>query len=433
MAARAATSALLGSAVEYFDFTLFATASALFLGPVFFAPLGTLQGTLAAFVTFGSAFVARPVGAVLFGHIGDRLGRRAALVWSVTLMGLATTAIGLLPGYTVLGMAAPILLLVLRLVQGLSAGGEQAGSNALSLEHAPGDERNRFAAWTMQGTSLGTLLGKLAFLSVVWLPEPALLSWGWRLPFLTAGPFMLVAVAIRRSVTEPPPFTAVVAAGGLVRLPLAEVTTRHRRSLLLVACATLFAVGGAVLNVYGLSYATNRGTSPGAYLLMISVVTVLGLVFQPVWARLSDRIGRRPVFVTSCLLAAALYFAYLPALGTGNLFLIGLASTAMLAVWSAANAVSAAWFAELFPTPVRYTGPALGGQLGMVMVGFAPAIMTSLEGAGGLGWLPVAGFGALCLALAAAAAFVTEETVHRSLDGQLTGIVGGAAGCSAKG
>jgi MFS family permease len=268
----------------------------------------------------------------------------------------------------------------------------------------------------MQGTSLGTLLGKVAFLAVVWLPQPALLAWGWRLPFLMAGPFMLVAVAIRRTVAEPPAFTKLVAAGGVLRVPLAEVFSRHWRPLLIVAVGSLFAVGGAVLNVYGLSYATARGTSPGGYLAMISAVTVVGLVLQPLWARLSDRIGRRPVFLTSCLAAAALYFAYLPALGTGNLVLIGLASTAMLAAWSAANAVSAAWFAELFPTPVRYSGAAFGGQLGMVVVGFAPAIMTSLEGAGGLGWLPVAGFGAGCLLLAAGAALLAGETVDRGLD-----------------
>jgi MFS family permease len=416
MARRAATSALLGSAVEYFDFTLFATASALFLGPVFFAQLGPLQATLAAFITFGSAFVARPLGAVLFGHLGDRVGRRKALIWSVTLMGITTTGIGLLPGYRTLGVAAPALLLVLRLLQGLSAGGEQAGSNALTLEHAPGGARNRYAAWTMQGTSLGTLLGKVAFLAVVWLPQPALLAWGWRLPFLMAGPFMLVAVAIRRTVTEPPPFTQLVAAGGVLRVPLAEVLTRHWRVLLIVSFGSLFAVGGAVLNVYGLSYATARGTSPGGYLAMISVVTALGLLLQPLWARLSDRIGRRPVFVRACVAAAALYFAYLPALGTGNLLLIGLASAAMLAAWSAANAVSAAWFAELFPTAVRYTGAAFGGQLGMIVVGFAPAIMTSLEGAGGLGWVPVAGFGAACLVLAAVAALFAGETAQRSLD-----------------
>ncbi len=416
MATRAARSALLGSVVEYYDFTLFATASALFLGPVFFAPLGAAAGTLAAFGTFGSAFIARPVGAALFGHIGDRVGRRAALIWSVTLMGAATTAIGLLPGYAAIGAAAPVLLLILRLLQGLSAGGEQAGSNTLSLEHAPAGERNRYAAWTMQGISLGTLLGKLAFLWVVWLPQPSLLAWGWRLPFLVAGPLMLVALAIRRSVAETPPFTALAATDRRDRTPVVRVVIGHPWQVAAVAVGTLFAVGGAVLNVYGLSFATTRGTSPGAYLAMISVVTALGLVLQPLWARLSDRIGRRPVFIGSCLAAATLYFAYLPALGSGNLLLVGFGSAAMLAAWSAANATSAAWFAELFPTQVRYSGAALGGQLGMIVVGFAPAIMTSLERPGPLGWLPVAGFGAGCLLLAATAAWLTAETQSRPLD-----------------
>ncbi len=413
MATRAAGSALLGSAVEYFDFTLFATASALFLGPVFFAPLGAMQGTLAAFITFGSAFVARPLGAVLFGHLGDRTGRRAALIWSVTLMGASTTAIGLLPGYAAIGAAAPVMLLLLRLLQGVSAGGEQAGSNALTLEHAPAGARNRLAAWTMQGTSLGTLLGKLAFLAVVWLPQPALLSWGWRVPFLVAGPLMLVAIAIRRNVSEPPAFRRLAESGGLVRVPVAIVFAGHRRGLLTVAVGTLFALGGAVLNVYGLSYATARGTTPAGYLVMISLVTALGLLLQPAWARLSDRVGRRPVFIVSCLAGAVLYFAYLPALGSGNLLLLGLGSAAMMAAWSAANAVSAAWFAELFPTAIRYTGAALGGQLGMIVVGFAPAIMTGLES---VGWLAVAGFGAGCLLLAAGAAWLGVETYSRPLD-----------------
>lgn len=415
MASRAARSALLGSAVEYYDFTLFATASALVLGPVFFAQLGPAQATIAAFITFGSAFVARPLGAVLFGHLGDRIGRRAALIWSVTLMGLATTGIGLLPGFAQAGIAAPILLLVLRLLQGLSAGGEQAGSNALSLEHAPAGARNRYSVWTMQGTQLGTLLGKLAFLGVVWLPRDALLAWGWRLPFLVAGPLLLVAVVIRRTVTEPPVFTGAAAAGELARVPVVEVLRHHWAAVLAVAVGTFYAVGGAVLNVYGLSYAVARGITADQYLVMISVVTACGLGLQPLWARASDRIGRRPVFIGSCLAAAALYFVYLPAIGSGNVWLVGLASFAMMLAWTGANAVSSAWFAELFPTPVRYTGAALGGQLGMILAGFAPAIMATLEGAGGLGWLPVAGFGALCLLLAAGAAVLTAETGARPL------------------
>ena len=415
MARRAARSALLGSAVEFYDFTLFTTASALVLGPVFFAPLGPRQATMAAFVTFGSAFLARPLGAILLGHLGDRVGRRSALIVSVTVMGAATTGIGVLPGYATIGVAAPVMLLILRLLQGFSAGGEQAGSNTLTLEHAPDAERNRYSAWTMQGVSLGTLLGKVAFLIVVWLPRPDLLAWGWRVPFLAAGPLMLVAVAIRRTVEEPPRFTRLAETGGLARVPAVEVLTHHWRAVVAVAAGSLFAVGGAVLNVYGLSYATRHGTAPGQYLAIITVITALGLVFQPLWAGLSDRVGRRPVFVGSCLGAALLYFAYLPALGSGNLALVAVASVAMMSMWSGANAVSSAWFAELFPTRVRHTGAALGGQLGMVVVGFTPAIMTSLEGGREAGWLPVAGFGAACLLVAAAAGLLTTETYTRSL------------------
>jgi len=416
MARRAAVSALLGSTVEYYDFTLFTTASALFLGPVFFAPLGPRQATIAAFLTFGSAFLARPLGAVVLGHLGDRTGRRRALIWSVTLMGLATTGIGLLPPYAAIGPAAPVALLALRLLQGFSAGGEQAGSNALTLEHAPPGSRNRHTVWTMQGTSLGTMLGKLAFLVVFVLPQESLLSWGWRLPFLVAGPLMLVAVAIRRTVSEPPVFTSLAEAGQLARVPVGELLRHHRRAVLAVAAGTLLAVGGAVLNVYGLGYATAHGTSPAAYLGVITGVTALGLAFQPFWARVSDRLGRRPVFFWSCLAAAAVYFAYLPAIASANLWLVALASVAMMLPWSAANAVSAAWFAELFPTAVRHTGAALGGQLGMIVVGFAPAIMTGLEGRAEPGWLPVAGFGATCLVVAALSARVTPETLGRRLD-----------------
>jgi MFS family permease len=364
MAGPAAASALLGSAVEYYDFTLFTTASALFLGPVFFAPLGPAQATLAAFITFGSAFLARPLGAILFGHLGDRVGRRASLLASVTLMGASTTAIGLLPDFATIGVAAPVLLLVLRLLQGLSAGGEQAGSNTLALEHSPAGRRNRYAAWTMQGTSIGTLLGKLAFLSVLWLSQPSLLSWGWRLPFLAAGPLLLVAVAIRRTVIEPAVFTDLAGSGGLARFPLAETLRGHWRTVLKVAVATLFAVGGAVLNVYGLALATTRGAPAAGYLAMISVVTGLGLLLQPAWARVSDRVGRRPVFLGCCLAAAALYFGHLPALGTGDLALIAVASTATMVAWSGANAVSAAWFAELFPTPCGTPAPRWPGSSG---------------------------------------------------------------------
>lgn len=415
MARLAAVSALLGSTVEYFDFTLFTTASALYLGPVFFAKLGTWQAVMASLITFGLAFVARPVGAVLFGHIGDRSGRRTALIATVTVMGLATFGVGCLPGFAAAGWVAPIALVVLRLAQGLSAGGEQAGSNALTLEHAPAGRRGVFAAWTMQGTALGTVLGKLAFLGVLALPQAVQLSWGWRVPFLVAGPLLLVTLWIRRFVEEPEIF---VAARRPDRLPLRDVLSRHRREVLLVAAGTLYAVGGTVLNVYGLSWATERKLlSPDSYLWVVVAATVAGLIAQPLWARLGDRFGRRPVFVAAALATAAALPGFFAALATGNPALFAVAATATNVAWSGANAVGAAQFSELFPTPVRHTGAALGGQLGMVLVGFGPAFMASLAGPGTAGWIGPALLGAGFLVVAALASLAAPETGRTPLAG----------------
>ena len=423
-ARRAASSALLGSTVEYYDFTLYATAAALFLGPLFFKPLGPAAATVASFVTFGLAFVARPVGAIVFGHIGDKIGRRDALTWSVVLMGLATLAIGLLPTYAQIGLAAPVGLVVLRLLQGLSAGAEQAGSNALTLENAPEGRRGRFAAWTMQGTALGTLAGKLAFIAVVSMPQQQLMDWGWRLPFLAAGPLLLVAWWIRRRATDAPVFRAAQAnrSGGR---PVAQVLRHHWQTVALVAGGTLLMGGGAALNVFGLNVATEfGGFEQRTFLIILAVVTALELLVQPLWASLADRIGRRPVLIGTLVAEAGLFFIYLPALTSGSVWRLGLAALLMALAWSGANAVSAAFFAEQFPTPVRYTGTALGSQLGMILVGFLPAFMLSALGQQGLGLVPAALVGAVFMLVAALSCLLARETAHRSmqqLDGSALG------------
>ncbi len=432
---RAAASAFAGSAVEYYDFTLFVTAAALFLRPVFFAPLGPAAGTLASLATFGVAFVARPLGAILFGHLGDRVGRRTALVATVALMGVATCAIGLLPGYASWGVASPILLVVLRLAQGLSAGGEQAGSNALTVEHAPEGRRAEFAAWTMQGTSLGTLLGKVAFLAVVGMPRDALLAWGWRVPFLVAGPLLLVAWWIRAHATEPEAFLrehrqAAARHDPTDRcLPAAEVIRRYPATLARVTCLSLVAVGGPVLMVYGLSltadtvrYGGGGNPATGAagdlaspidsntYLLVLIGVTAWAMLLQPLWARLSDRVGRRPVFAASLVCSVPLLIVCFDGLLSGSVARFALGAWAYTTAWSAANAVGAALFAEQFPTRVRYTGTALATQLGMIVAGFSPTIMAALQGPPTQGWLPAIAFAAACLLIAATATLLTPET-----------------------
>ena len=416
MAKKAAISALVGSTVEYYDFTLFATASALVFGPVFFAPLGEVGGLLASFGTFGVAYVARPLGAILFGNLGDKLGRRNTLLWVLTLMGAATFLIGMLPDYATIGIAAPVALVVLRLAQGLSAGGEQAGANSLSLEHAPDGKRGLYASWTMQGTSLGTLLGSVAFIIITTLPKEFLMGFGWRIPFLIAGPLMLAALWIRRQVAETQAFVEVKQEATEAKVPVAEVLTQHWKALLRVIGCSLLAVSGSAINVYGLAFATKSvGIPANVYMLMGIAFGVVGLVMQPLWAKLSDRVGRRPVFAASMLATAVAFFIFFPALATGDILFYGPALLLMAIVATGANAVGASFYTEMFPTRVRYTGAALGTQLGFIVAGFAPAIMTAIQGEGAQGWLPVAVFAAACMVIAAASAWSAKETARTDL------------------
>ena len=408
MAKRAALSALFGSTVEYYDFTLFATASALVLGPVFFAGLGVVGGQLASFATFGVAYIARPLGAVIFGGLGDRIGRKRTLMLTLNLMGIATFVVGLIPSYATIGVAAPIILVALRLLQGLSAGGEQGGSNSLTLEHAPSGRRALYASWTMQGTSLGTLLASVLFLVFASLPGDVLLTWGWRVPFLLAGPLMLVALFIRRSVEETHAFLETKALNLEAKVPLVDVFRYHWRSVLRVVCCSLLAVAGSTVSVYLLGYATTTVHIAASIVLVASIVSgVIGLIAQPLWAVLSDRIGRRPVFAGSMVLTAVLWFPVFWIVTGGNVALIIVALCVIGTVAAAANAVGASMYTEMFPTRVRYTGVAIGTQIGFIMAGFAPAIEQAL---GVHGWLPVAIFAAVCMLIAAASSLLGRET-----------------------
>ncbi|PLS31372.1 major facilitator transporter [Bifidobacterium margollesii] len=417
----AAISGFFGSTIEYFDFVCFATASALVFNKVFFAGFGAVGGTIASFATFGVAYIARPLGAIIFGTLGDRLGRTHTLIITLLLMGTATFLVGCLPTPQTIGIAAPIALVVLRLAQGLSAGGEQAGSNSLSSENAPKEKRGVFTGWTMIGVAVGTMLGSVAFVPITAMGEEFLLGFGWRIPFLAAGPLMLFTLWIRAKVKEPKVFTEQKAMRAQSKakesVPLAEVLRYHWKNLLRVIVCSLYALMGSMTSVFGLTYATQYAGLESAKYLGFS--SILGLVIIPIslaWAWISDKIGRRPVYIISVLSLAVLFPVLFATMHTHNWALILGALAVLQLLGCGGNIVQAPMYTEMFPSRVRYTGYALGTQIGLIVVGFAPTIAAALVKPGPMGWVPVAIFIAVCMVMAAISAFTARETKGLSIE-----------------
>ncbi|MFP5069895.1 MFS transporter [Pseudonocardia nantongensis] len=424
---RAALAAWTGSALEYYDFFIYGTAAALVFNQVFFPDSSAVSGTLLSLATFGVAYIARPLGAVVFGHIGDRLGRKKVLVATLVMMGIATLAIGLLPSYDQVGPLAPVLLVVCRLLQGLSAGGEQAGANSMTLEHSPQDRRAFFTSFTLSGTQGGQILATAVFLPVALLPEDALLSWGWRVPFWASVLVLIVGFLIRRTLHETPVFAREIAettaADGAPapskkdQLPVAALVRGHWPNLLRVCLAATVASVSTLMTVYALSFAVNTvGLERSTMLWVVVAANVVALAALPLFATLADRIGRRPVFIFGALGSAAMLAVYLWSITTGMLVLVFAAGILLSGVvYSAANGVWPAFYGEMFPAKVRLTGTAVGTQIGFALGGFAPTIAAALAGDAASGWVPVAVFGAVICLLAAGSAFSARETAHLSL------------------
>ncbi|MCF7549439.1 MFS transporter [Pseudonocardia sp. WMMC193] len=397
---KAALAAWIGSALEYYDFFIYGTAAALVFGRVFFPGSSAATGTLLALATFGVGYIARPIGAFVLGHVGDRFGRKRVLVLTVLLMGVCTFLIGCLPAYSTIGVAAPILLVTLRLLQGFSAGGEQAGANSMTLEHAPAHRRAYFTSFTLSGTQFGQILATAVFLPIATLPEEALLSWGWRVPFWASSVVVVVALLIRRSLDETPVFTREQQQNEVEKLPLAVLFRDHWRSVLrVVACATIATVS-TVFSVYALSYAVNtEGLSRTAMLWVGVLANAVALAALPFFGNLADRVGRKPVFIAGSLGCAVLMFGYLASISTGNYVLIFVVGIVMFGfVHSATGGVWPAFYGEMFPARVRLSGTAIGTQIGFAVAGFAPSISAALAGEGGENWVAVAIFvAAVCL------------------------------------
>jgi MFS family permease len=408
---RAAVAAWIGSALEYYDFFIYGTAAALVFGRVFFPASAPATGTLLALATFGVGYVARPLGAVFLGHVGDRLGRKRVLVFTLLLMGFSTFLVGCLPTYGQVGVLAPVLLVVLRLLQGLSAAGEQAGANSMSLEHAPAHRRAYFTSFTLSGTQAGQILATAVFLPVATLPEEALLTWGWRVPFWLSAVVVVVGFVIRRTLDETPVFAEEAARAEVAALPVVTLFREHWADVLRVVCAAVIASVSTIFSVWALSFGVNTVGLDNSLMLWVGVLAnLVALGAIPLWAGLADRIGRKPVFLSGALGCALLTGVYLWTVTTGSyplIFVVGILLSGV--VYSAANGVWPAFYAEMFPTQVRLSGMAIGTQIGFAIGGFAPTIATALAGGTPAGWWPVALFaGALCAVSALAAATARE-------------------------
>ena len=412
--ARIVLASLVGTTIEFYDFYIYGTAAALVLGALFFPASAPEAQRLNAFLTFGVAFLARPVGSVIFGHFGDRVGRKATLIASMLTMGISTTLIGLLPGYATLGVAAPWLLCLLRFGQGLGLGGEWGGAALIATENAPAGRRAWFGMFPQLGPPIGFLISNLLFLILIaTLGESAFIAWGWRIPFLFSAALVLIGLYLRVSIGETPAFAAVIAERRRVAVPLGEVISRHWRPLLqgtfaIVVCYAIF----YITTVFALSYGVSVKHIPRVtFLEMLCAAAVcMGLV-SPVAAALADRVGRKPVLIAASLIAVVLGLL-MPALLDGGegatLAFVCLA----LATMGLTFAPLGALLPELFPPEVGYTGASLAYSLGGILgASLAPSLAQALLHWGGLLYV---GYYIVAAALLSLVSLVTVHETRRA-------------------
>ncbi|MFC4003599.1 MFS transporter [Prauserella oleivorans] len=381
-ARRAVVSSFIGTAIEWYDFFIYGTAAALVIGPQFFPSDSSLASTLAAFATFAVGFVARPIGGVVMGHYGDRIGRKSMLVLSLSLMGAATVAIGLLPTYDSIGLAAPILLVLLRFLQGIGVGGEWGGAVLMATENAPPGKRGLYGAAPQLGVPAGVLSANLVFLLMTsLLSDEQFTSWGWRIPFLASAVLVGVAMWIRLGVLESPEFREVQRTERVAKMPIVEVLTRNWKTVLLAA-GTFIATNGIAyaFMVYVLTYGTEElGFERSTMLWLLIAACPVWMAGMALSAWKSDVLGRRRVYIVSSTALVVMAAVFFPLLDTASLPLMALAMVVMGFVLGCTAGPQSALFAELFPAHVRYSGASLGYQIGAILGGgLAPFLATSL-------------------------------------------------------
>ncbi len=412
---KAALASWIGSAVEYYDFFIYGAAASLIFPKLFFSSENPQAALMLSFATFGVAYITRPIGAVVLGHVGDKFGRKKVLTFTLLLMGFSTFIIGCLPTYAQAGIWAPAMLVVARLLQGISAAGEQAGANSMTLEHAPAHRRAFFSSFTLSGTQAGLILANLVFLPITALPEDQLLSWGWRVPFFLSALVVAVGFWVRRTLPETPAFESEE--NKTERAPVVTLFREQWRDVLRVVFAALVSVVSTIGANYVLAYAVREAKIPQATTLLVLIsANLVALAAIPLWAILADRIGRRPVFIFGALGSAATVWPMFWAVSSGDVTLMFVFGILLLGVvYSAANGVWPSLYGEMFDTRVRLSGMAIGTQIGFALGGFAPTIAAAIQGTGPTGWHPVAIFVTITSVIAAISAFTARETYRTPL------------------
>lgn len=411
-----------GSALEWYDFFIYGTAAALVFGEIFFPKADPTVGTLLAFASFGVGFVARPFGGLVFGHLGDRIGRKPVLVITLLLVGAGTFLIGLLPTYASIGVWAPILLVVLRLVQGFGAGAEYGGAVIMAVEHAPPGKRGLFGSFAPIGVTVGLLLANGVFALFAALSKEDFISWGWRVPFLLSIVLILVGFYIRYRVSETPVFSEIAAKNAAARSPVIEAVKHHPREFLVVIGARLAENGlGYLFPVFALNYMTQQLHLPKTMVLQGNMLAyAIQLLTIPFFSVLSDRVGRRPVYMGGALFSALFAFPFFMLVGTQSQPLIYIALILGISIGVAAMfGPQAAYFAELFGARLRYSGFAFARELGSILAGGpAPFIAASLLlYSGGQPWL-VAGYFVLLSLITAVAVYFGPETYRTDINAE---------------
>ncbi|MEQ9887487.1 MFS transporter [Pectobacterium zantedeschiae] len=412
---------LIGTAIEFFDFYIYATAAVLIFPHIFFPQGDPTAATLQSLATFAIAFVARPIGSALFGHFGDRVGRKVTLVASLLTMGVSTVLIGLLPTYETIGILAPILLALARFGQGLGLGGEWGGAALLATENAPSNKRALYGSFPQLGAPIGFFFANGTFLLLSWLlTEEQFMSWGWRVPFVASAALVLVGLYVRISLHEAPVFTKAVKAGKQVRMPLGTLLSKHMKvtilgTFIMLATYTLF----YIMTVYSMTYGTTPapkglGFSRNSFLLMLMIAVIGFGLMVPVAGYLADAFGRRKTMITiTCLmLVFAMLFPYM--LGSGNQALVMGFLVLGLSIMGLTFGPMGALLPELFPTEVRYTGASFSYNVSSILgASVAPYIAAWLTANYGLFYVGV--YLAAMASLTLIALLLTKETRHQSL------------------